>query len=109
MRCVEANAGATKRHMFWSHPNPCENIIGCPSGLPVIVTAFLCVVFISWSPYGSGAPGTPPAAPAAPPRHRCRRNVRRSAPARQEIRGYGGAAPTSGGGAPVGGGGGGKG
>jgi hypothetical protein len=31
---VGSNAGATKRHMFWSHPKPCTKTIGRPSAGP---------------------------------------------------------------------------
>ena len=33
-RWSASNAGATKRHMFWSQPKPCAKTIGRPSGPP---------------------------------------------------------------------------
>jgi hypothetical protein len=42
---VAAKAGATNRHMFWSHPKPWANIIGRPSTTPPRVTLFRTTAF----------------------------------------------------------------
>ena len=40
IRYSSSNAGATNRHMCWSHPNPWAKSIGCPASTPESLTLF---------------------------------------------------------------------
>src|SRR3954471_10021797 len=48
-----ASAGATSRHMFWSHPKPCDSMTTGPSRRPVTTTLFRARTSTRTSSHGS--------------------------------------------------------